>query len=175
MSSQQSNSDTKVHVAGIVIVALITAVSTLFSSWFSYNQASKSSYRTSMLQQKNICLERFDKKEELLQKHASAFLGGIGAYDNVLSQTGFYAQDNNLLVENLSLISLEGMKVIAYSSDELTDITFKIIKLSRSVYSKESQSSVLERLDTLKKEWVAQYQKDISKIKDDKKICSLPN
>lgn len=175
MSSQQSNPDTKIHVRGIIAVSFITAISAFASSWLSYDQASKSSYRTLMLQQKDICLERFDKKEELLQKHASAFLGGIGAYDNVLSQIGFYAQDNNLLVENLSPISLEGMKVIAYSSDELTDITFEIIKLSRSVYSKESQSSVLGKLDTLKKEWVDQYQKDISKIEDDKRTCLLPN
>lgn len=184
MSSSQSNSvqniGALIGVAGTIIGAILAASDVIFSSWLSNDQADKSSERESILQQKNICLERFNLKEENLRNHASAFLGGIGAYYNVVTQFGFYGQDNNLLVKNLSLVSLEGMKTIAYSSNELTKITFDITDLARSIFSSEgnkskSEDSVLKKLDVLKRDWVVQYQKDISKISDDRKACTLAN
>ncbi|MGP2866795.1 hypothetical protein ACTVMR_07045 [Serratia nevei] len=184
MSSSQGNSDQTtgalIGVAGTIIGAVLAASAVIFSSWLSNNQADKSADRASALQQKNICLERFNLKEDNLRNHASAFLGGIGAYYNVLTQFGFYGQDNNLLVKNLSLVSLEGMKTIAYSSNELTKITFEITDLASSIFSSEgnqskSEDSVLKKLDTLKRDWVVQYQKDISKIGDDRKDCTLSN
>lgn len=184
MPLSQDNSDQRtgalIGVAGTIIGAVLAASAVIFSSWFSNNQANKSADRTLALQQKNICLERFNLKEENLRNHAAAFLGGIGAYNNVLTQFGFYGQDNNLLVKNLSLVSLEGMKTIAYASNELTKITFEITELTRTIFSSagnkpKPSDSVLQELDTLKRDWVVQYQKDISKINDDRTTCTLSN
>ena len=115
MSSSQGNSDQTVGaligVAGTIIGAVLAASAVIFSSWLSNNQADKSADRASALQQKNICLERLNLKEENLQNHASAFLGGIGAYYNVVTQLGFYGQDNNLLVKNRPYPFLSSIRI----------------------------------------------------------------
>lgn len=178
-----SNKKTDIAIAiftliGAVLGAVITGLSGVASTYLTYLQATKAADRASDERQANICLDSLAAKELALSNHASAFLGGIGAYYNVVTQQSLYVANNQTTITSLGQVSIEGFKSLAYTSPELSEITFKITDVSGRLLAGASTDpndnptpSILKKLDVLKRDWQSQYLKDMNKLQSQRKDC----